>query len=128
MTYNLSATWVLTCLTNQKVMLNEDVSGSHTATMGDAFIGQVRWKLAQEGAARANIEAGLTRISQLKLAEPAKPVVASAPVVIPVINPVRVPVAAAPTSVPVPAQTPTVFSNGNSTYTLQPDTPARGQP
>jgi len=123
MTYNLTANWVLTRLADQKIMLQEEVAASHTATMGDAFIGAVRWKLAEEGAARANIEDGLTRISQLKLAEPAKPVIASAPVIIPPANPVRVPVAAAPTSVPVPAQMPTVFSNGNSTYTLQPDTP-----
>ena len=128
MTYHLTANWVLTRMADQKIMLQEEVAASHTATMGDAFIGEVRWKLAEEGAARANIEAGLTHISQLKLEEPSKPVVAP-PVVIPSVNPVSVPVAAAPTSVTVPTQTPTVFSNGNSTYTLQPDAPlANGKP
>lgn len=52
---------------SNEVIFQGNVSTTHTATMGEAFAGAKRLRLANEGAARANIKEGLRRLSQLKL-------------------------------------------------------------
>lgn len=48
------------------VVWQELVKAEHTATTSDAFAGVERLRLANEGAARKSIEAGLTKIAALK--------------------------------------------------------------
>jgi hypothetical protein len=50
-------------------MWRKAITGAHTATMSDAFVGVKRLQLAVEGAARANITQGLTGISEVVLAD-----------------------------------------------------------
>ncbi len=65
---SLSAEWKLTRLSDHHVVLRDVVTGSHTATMGDAFVGAVRVRLATEGAVRETIKEGIERLSRLDLA------------------------------------------------------------
>jgi hypothetical protein len=67
MTVNLTASWKLIHVPNHKIVYQDVISQSYTATVGDAFAAVKRLRLAQEGAARGNIQTGLTRISRLKL-------------------------------------------------------------
>jgi hypothetical protein len=46
---------------------SQSIKSSHTATMGQAFAGVTRLRLAVEGAARENIQLGLMAISRLQL-------------------------------------------------------------
>ena len=47
--------------------MRESIKSSHTATMGDAFIGVTRLRLAVEGAVRENIRQGILEISKLNI-------------------------------------------------------------
>lgn len=67
MTVDLVTRWVLKKRDSNEVIFQGNVSTTHTATMGEAFAGAKRLRLANEGAARANIKEGLRRLSQLKL-------------------------------------------------------------
>ena len=67
MTVNLTANWKLTHIATRKIVYQDDISKSYTATVGDAFAGIKRLRLAEEGAARENITEGLNRISRLNL-------------------------------------------------------------
>lgn len=55
------------------VLIDEDVTAAHTATMSDAFAGVTRLKLANEGSARKNIAALIERLKQIRVAAPAAP-------------------------------------------------------
>ena len=66
-TVNLEAGWTLTRADNGVKVWQEAIKSEFTATMGDAFGGATRLRLATEGAARNNIAAGLAKISRLNL-------------------------------------------------------------
>ena len=67
MTVSVTANWTLTDLKTNGVVFQDLIEASHTATVGDAFAGVTRLRLANEGAARANIAEGIKRLSQLDL-------------------------------------------------------------
>jgi hypothetical protein len=67
MTVDLVTRWVLTKKASNEPLFQQNVSTTHTAKLGDAFAGGTRLRLANEGAAQANIKEGLRRLSQLKL-------------------------------------------------------------
>jgi DNA-binding protein Fis len=67
-TVNMEATWSLKDQAN-KIIMRKSIQSSHTATIGDALIGQIRLRLAMEGAIRENIRLGLLDISTLKLSK-----------------------------------------------------------
>jgi hypothetical protein len=67
MTVNMAASWKLTHVATRKIVFQDVIYKSYTATVGNAFAGIKRLRLAQEGAARENIQEGLNRISRLKL-------------------------------------------------------------
>lgn len=67
MTVNMAVSWKLTRVATRKIVFQDVIYKSYTATMGDAFAGIKRLRLAQEGAARENIQEGLARISRVKL-------------------------------------------------------------
>ena len=66
-TVDMEAAWSLLDSTTKNVIMRESIRSSHTATMGQAFAGVTRLRLAVEGAARYNIKQGLMAISKLKL-------------------------------------------------------------
>lgn len=66
-TVNLEVTWRLLRTGDQELVWEKAISSSFTATMGDAFVGVTRLRLANEGAARANIKDALTQIGALNL-------------------------------------------------------------
>jgi hypothetical protein len=67
MTMKMSVDWTIIHTSTQKIVFETTTYKSFTATMGDALVGITRLRLAEEGAARENIEDGLNQISQLKL-------------------------------------------------------------
>ncbi len=66
-TVNMEVTWRLLRTGNQAVVWEKAISSSFTATMGDAFAGVTRLRLANEGAARANIQDAITQMGALTL-------------------------------------------------------------
>lgn len=68
-TVTLETAWTLTRVSDKQVVWRKAVKGAHTATMSDSVIGVKRLQLAVEGAARANIEQGLTGISDAPLGD-----------------------------------------------------------
>jgi len=66
-TVTLETTWRLVHRANQAVVWQKAVISSFTATMGDAFAGVTRLRLANEGAARTNIQDAITQMSALAL-------------------------------------------------------------
>lgn len=67
LTVNLEATWVLVRQSDKHVALKKSIQTTHTATFSDAAAAVTRLRLAVEGAARKNIEAGLAEIGKLSL-------------------------------------------------------------
>lgn len=67
MTVSMGVTWKLTHVSTGKVVFQQATFKSFTATVGDAFAGAARVRMAEEGAARENIEDALDRISRLRL-------------------------------------------------------------
>lgn len=65
-TVKMEAVWALTRMDGTAVW-KESIKSQHTATVGDAFAGVTRLKLANEGAARNNISQGLAKVSKLSL-------------------------------------------------------------
>jgi hypothetical protein len=63
----LSARWQLTRLSDNSVRLNEFVTTSGKATLGDAVVGATRMRIALERAGQENIKQGLTKLSELNL-------------------------------------------------------------
>lgn len=66
-TVELETAWTLTKLSNRSVTWRKAVQSSGTATMGDAFAGVTRLRMAVEKAASANISQGLQAIAGLNL-------------------------------------------------------------
>lgn len=67
MTVSMGIRWKLTHVSTGKIVFQQTTFKAYTATVGDAFAGVKRVRLAEEGAARENIEDALDRISQLRL-------------------------------------------------------------
>jgi len=67
MTVTIVSEWKLIRTHDSKVTADEFVTTDFTATVGDAFVAIKRVRLADEGAARANIAEGIRRLSELKL-------------------------------------------------------------
>lgn len=66
-TVSMEAAWSLSEQKTKKVVMRDSIKSSHTATMGQAFVGVTRLRLAVEGAVRENIRLGLTGVSKLQL-------------------------------------------------------------
>jgi hypothetical protein len=66
-TVNLEVSWQLRRLADQVLVWEKAISSSFTAKMGDAFVGTTRLRLANEGAARANIKDAIDQMGQLEL-------------------------------------------------------------
>jgi hypothetical protein len=66
-TVDLETTWRLTNRSTQTVVWEKAILSSFTATMGDSLSGVTRLRLANEGAARANIQDALTQLSSVNL-------------------------------------------------------------
>jgi hypothetical protein len=67
MTVTAVTEWQLTEVAGGRMVLEEYISTPFTATVGDAFTGVARLRLANEGAARENIKEGIRRLSELRL-------------------------------------------------------------
>jgi hypothetical protein len=67
MTVQAEVEWQLRQPSSGKVVWREITNKTHTATVGDAFAGVARLKMANEGAIRENIKAGLEQIATLSL-------------------------------------------------------------
>jgi ABC-type uncharacterized transport system auxiliary subunit len=66
-TVTLECTWRLSRRSDGQVVWEKAINTPFTATMGDAFSGVTRLRLANEGAARANIEEAITQLGAVKL-------------------------------------------------------------
>lgn len=66
-TVEMETAWTLTKVSDQSVAMRKAVQSSGTATMGEAFAGVTRLRLAVEKAASANIRQGLQAIAALNL-------------------------------------------------------------
>lgn len=66
-TVEMEAAWSLINTVSKDIIMRESIKSSYTATMGDAFVGATRFRLALEGSARENIRLGLLAISKLQL-------------------------------------------------------------
>ena len=66
-TVTMEVTWRLLWTSSQEVVWEKSVTSSFTATTGDAFVGVTRLRLANEGAARANIKDAITQLGSLTL-------------------------------------------------------------
>lgn len=66
LTVRISSRWTLTDRTG-KIVFDDFVRSEHTATTKDAFAAVERLRLANEGAARKNIQLGIERLSKLSL-------------------------------------------------------------
>lgn len=64
-TVKMETAWTLK-KADGSVVWQEVIKAENTATTSDAFAGVERLRIATEGAARKSIEAGLTKIAQLK--------------------------------------------------------------
>lgn len=63
----LTSEWTLLARESSSVLWKDVLTTPYEATVGDAFVGVKRLRLANEGAARKNIETGLTELSKLTL-------------------------------------------------------------
>ena len=66
-TVDMETAWTLSKQSDHSVVLRKAVQSSGTATMGEAFAGVTRLRLAVEKAASANIRQGLQAIAALNL-------------------------------------------------------------
>jgi hypothetical protein len=67
MTVTATVQYAVTDTTTGQVVLSEKVVTPHTATMGDAFVGATRLKLANEGAVRKNIAEVVKKLGAAQL-------------------------------------------------------------
>jgi len=67
MTVKMEVSYTLTDTKSGKTVWSKNVASEHTAKMGDAFAGVTRLRLANEGAAKANIQEAITEISAMQL-------------------------------------------------------------
>ena len=66
-TVEMETAWSLTKTSDRTVVLRKSVKSSGVATMGEAFAGVTRLRMAVEAATRNNIEQGLKAIAELNL-------------------------------------------------------------
>ncbi len=66
-TVSMEAAWSLVDTASKDIVMRESIKSGYTVTMGEAFSGLTRLRLAVEGSARENIRMGLTAISKLQL-------------------------------------------------------------
>jgi hypothetical protein len=66
-TVDMEAGWSLVRASDKQVVLRKTIKTSHTATMSDSVVGVTRLRMAVEGAARRNVEAGLRAVAALQL-------------------------------------------------------------
>lgn len=66
-TVTLTTHWKLTKRGSSQPTWQDFIATKYMATVGDAFAGVTRQRLANEGAARKNIEEGIRRLSALSL-------------------------------------------------------------
>jgi hypothetical protein len=69
MTVALRVDWKLTRLSDNHVLWHDKILSTYTAKVGDAFAGIKRLRLANEGAARNNIEDALAKLAALDSAK-----------------------------------------------------------
>jgi hypothetical protein len=67
MTVTLETNWTLSRKSDGKVVWQKAIPSTFTAKAGEAFAGVTRLRLANEGAARTNIEQAIKEISALDL-------------------------------------------------------------
>ena len=67
MTVKAEVEWRLKQMQSGKIIWQKTFDRRFTATVGDAFVGVTRLKLANEGAIRESIQAGLDDLAQLSL-------------------------------------------------------------
>lgn len=67
LTSTVVAQWQLTSQSSNAVLMNEHISTTHTAAFSEAFAAIKRLRLSVEGAARANIREGLSRLAKIDL-------------------------------------------------------------
>lgn len=67
MTVTMEASWSLTRKSDHAVVWQKDLATTYTAKASDAFAGVTRLRLANEGAARANIAQAIDAMSRLTL-------------------------------------------------------------
>jgi hypothetical protein len=66
-TVEMEAAWSLTRVADRSVAMRKSVKSTGVATMGEAFAGVTRLRMAVERAASSNISQGLNAIAELKL-------------------------------------------------------------
>lgn len=67
MTVTLEVSYTLTDTRSQKPVWKKSIRSTYTATTKDSIIGATRLQMANEGAARKNIEEAITEMSKLNL-------------------------------------------------------------
>jgi hypothetical protein len=67
MTVDVTADWQLMRGNDPQIIWRDTVKSTYTAKWNAHFVGYERLRLANEGAARANIEEGLRRVSSIRL-------------------------------------------------------------
>ena len=67
MTVKMEVSYTLTDTKSGKTVWSKNVASEHTAKVSDAFAGVTRLRLANEGAAKANIQEAITEISAISL-------------------------------------------------------------
>jgi hypothetical protein len=67
MTVKMEVSYTLVDTKSGKTVWSKNVASEHTAKMGDAFAGVTRLRLANEGAAKANIQQAITDMSAMDL-------------------------------------------------------------
>lgn len=66
-TVDLETAWSLTRVSDRSAVMRKSVKSSGTATMGEAFAGVTRLRMAVEAATRNNISQGLKAVAELNL-------------------------------------------------------------
>lgn len=66
-TVSMEIGWTLKRTGTDTIVWQESIKSQHTVTVGEAFVGDTRRRLAAEGAVRNNIAQGLSKISKLNL-------------------------------------------------------------
>jgi hypothetical protein len=66
-TVTMETAWSLVKISDKSIAMRKVILSSHTASIGDAFVGVTRLRLAVEGAVQDNIKQGLEAISKLTL-------------------------------------------------------------
>lgn len=67
MTVTTTVQYILKDSESDEVVFDETVVAPHTASMGDAFIGSTRLRLANEGSARKNIQGFMEALASLEV-------------------------------------------------------------